>query len=118
MTPVNVLVQIAYSFVIGFLLGAIYIRTEDFASVVLIHFLIDFSNQIFANSPAVSPVYMIPVFLAILAIETWWAWNFFRKAEATLNRFTRTTAGPLFVIRNCRLPVYFVSFRISVQFGM
>ena len=83
MTPVNVLVQIVYSFVIGFLLGAIYIRTEDFASVVLIHFLIDFSNQIFANSPAVSPVYMIPVFLAILAIETWWAWNFFRKAEAT-----------------------------------
>ena len=79
MTLINVLIQVAYAFVIGFLLGAIYIRTEDFATVVLIHFLIDFSNQIFANSPAASPVYVIPVFLVILTVETWWAWNYFQN---------------------------------------
>lgn len=79
MTMVNMLVQVVYSLVIGFLLGAIYIKTEDFASVVLIHFLIDFSNQIFAQSPASSPVYVIPIFLAVLAIETWWAWTIFQK---------------------------------------
>ena len=79
MTLINVLVQVVYSFVIGFLLGAIYIRTEDFATVVLIHFLIDFSNQIFANSPVTTPAYMIPVFFAILAAEAWWAWTVFQK---------------------------------------
>ncbi len=62
----SLLVQALYSTVIGLFLGAIYLRSNDIATVILAHTAIDFSNQIFATQPASASIPMILVFVAVL----------------------------------------------------
>ena len=68
MSLANVLVQVAYSLVIGLFLGAVYLASDDIAAVILAHASIDISNQIFATSPNVSSAAMIVVFVIVLVI--------------------------------------------------
>ena len=63
----SLLVQALYSTVIGLFLGAIYLRSDDIATVILAHTAIDFSNQIFATQPTSASIPMILVFVAVLA---------------------------------------------------
>lgn len=63
----SLLVQALYSTVIGLFLGAIYLRSNDIATVILAHTAIDFSNQIFATQPTSASIPMILVFVAVLA---------------------------------------------------
>ena len=82
MSLANVLVQVAYSLVIGLFLGAVYLAGDDIASVILAHASIDISNQIFATSPSVSSVVMIVVFLAVLAVLAVYALQLTRKTAS------------------------------------
>ena len=65
----SVQVQVGYSLVVGLVLGAIYLKNNDIASVILAHTAIDFSNQIFATQPTESSVPMIVAFAAVLVVE-------------------------------------------------
>ena len=65
---VSVLVQVGYSLVIGLLFGAIYLRTDDIATVILGHAAIDISNQVFATQPTTTSVPMIAVFAIVLVV--------------------------------------------------
>ena len=82
MSLANVLVQVAYSLVIGLFLGAVYLASDDIATVIIAHAAIDISNQIFATSPSVSSVVMIVVFLAVLAVLAVYALQLTRKTAS------------------------------------
>ena len=62
----NVLVQVGYAFVVGLLFGAVYLKTEDLFSVMLFHFLIDFSSHLFVSEPTTSSAGTIAVFALVL----------------------------------------------------
>jgi membrane protease YdiL (CAAX protease family) len=72
MTPVNAAVQAGYAAVIGLVFGAVYLRSHDMVSVILLHFLIDFSNRFFTGSTVTTPV-MIIAFVIVLVIEAVYA---------------------------------------------
>ncbi|MBQ3339983.1 MAG: CPBP family intramembrane metalloprotease [Atopobiaceae bacterium] len=82
MSLANVLVQVAYSLVIGLFLSAVYLASDDIATVIIAHAAIDISNQIFATSPSVSSVVMIVVFLAVLAVLAVYALQLTRKTAS------------------------------------
>ena len=82
MSLANVLVQVAYSLVIGLFLGAVYLASDDIAAVILAHASIDISNQIFATSPNVSSAVMVVVFLIVLAVLAVCALMLARKTAA------------------------------------
>ncbi len=75
MSLANVLVQVAYSLVIGLFLGAVYLASDDIAAVILAHASTDISNQIFATS-------MVVVFLIVLAVLAVYALMLARKTAA------------------------------------
>lgn len=62
----SLLVQALYAIVVGLLLGAIYLRSDDIATVILAHAAIDFSNQIFATQPTTSSTLMVIAFVVVL----------------------------------------------------
>ncbi|MBQ6650607.1 MAG: CPBP family intramembrane metalloprotease, partial [Atopobiaceae bacterium] len=62
----SLLVQALYSTVVGLLFGAIYLRSDDIATVILAHAAIDLSNQVFATQPATSSIPMLVAFVAVL----------------------------------------------------
>ena len=82
MSLANVLVQVAYSLVIGLFLSAVYLASDDIAAVILAHASIDISNQIFATSPNVSSAVMVVVFLIVLAVLAVYALMLARKTAA------------------------------------
>ncbi len=82
MSLANVLVQVAYSLVIGLFLGAVYLASDDIAAVILAHASTDISNQIFATSPNVSSAVMVAVFLIVLAVLAVYALMLARKTAA------------------------------------
>ena len=82
MSLANVLVQVAYSLVIGLFLGAVYLASDDIAAVILAHASTDISNQIFATSPNGSSAVMVVVFLIVLAVLAVYALMLARKTAA------------------------------------
>ncbi|MCR4870628.1 MAG: CPBP family intramembrane metalloprotease [Atopobiaceae bacterium] len=82
MSLANVLVQVAYSLVIGLFLGAVYLASDDIAAVILAHASIDISNQVFATSPNVSSAVMVVVFLVVLVVLAVYALMLARKTAA------------------------------------
>ncbi len=82
MSLANVLVQVAYSLVIGLFLSAVYLASDDIAAVILAHASTDISNQIFATSPNVSSAVMVVVFLIVLAVLAVYALMLARKTAA------------------------------------
>ena len=81
MSLANVLVQVAYSLVIGLFLGAVYLASDDIAAVILAHASTDISNQIFATSPNVSSAVIVAVFLIVLAVLAVYALMLARKTD-------------------------------------
>ena len=82
MDIVNVVVQAGYATVIGLVFGAVYLRSQDAFSIILLHFLIDFSNRFFAGSSTETPVLMIAVFAVLLVLEAAYAFLLVRGTKA------------------------------------
>lgn len=66
------LVQVAYSFVIGLVLGAVYTRTDDLFTLILLHGAIDLSSRIFVSN-ASTPIHVLILFAVLLIFETAYA---------------------------------------------
>ena len=82
---VNALIQTCYATVIGLLLGAIYIKSGDLISVILLHWMIDASSQIFTGGGTGSPVWLV-LMAVLLAGEVFYAFRLagtFDKSEFT-----------------------------------
>ena len=69
----SVLLQVAYSLVIGMVLSAIYLKNQSIWQVILVHFLIDFFNRIYINTPASSSALQIVIFVILLLGEALYA---------------------------------------------
>ena len=72
MTLINALIQTGYATVIGLVLGAVYLRSQDAFSVILLHFLIDFSNRFFTGGRE-AVAWMIAAFAVLLVMEARYA---------------------------------------------
>lgn len=70
--PLQTLVQAGYAFVVGLVLGAVYIVSGDLFSVILAHAAVDISNHIFPGG-SVTPMPVIIAFLVLLAAEAAYA---------------------------------------------
>lgn len=73
MAPLSVAVQTVYSFVIGLVLAAIYLKNRSLSQIILIHFLIDFTNRIFAEPTTSASYLQLTVFCLVLIAETIYA---------------------------------------------
>ena len=69
----GVLVQLGYSFVIGLVLAAVYLKNTSLLQVVIVHFLIDYTNRIFAEQASISSVLHLIIFVLLLAAEAVYA---------------------------------------------
>lgn len=69
----SVLVQVAYALVVGLVLGAIYLISGDFLTVVCAHAAIDVSNQVFVTTPTTSSWFAIGLFCVLLVAEAAYA---------------------------------------------
>ena len=79
MNLLNVLVQTGYAIVVGLVLGAVYLRSRDLLSVILLHFLIDFSGQMFVGKTASFTAPLIAVFVIMMIMEAVYALVLVRK---------------------------------------
>ena len=68
-----VLIQAGYSFVIGMVFAAVYLKNGRISQVILAHFLTDLINHIFASSPASASTLHLIIFGILLASETVYA---------------------------------------------
>jgi membrane protease YdiL (CAAX protease family) len=73
MSMTGVLVQAGYSFVIGLVLAAVYLRNGSLLQVVIVHFLIDFTSRIFVEQASISSVLHLILFVILLAAEAVYA---------------------------------------------
>ena len=81
MAPALVALQVGYSFVIGMVFAAIYLKNRSLLQIILVHFLIDFSTQVFAaGSDSASSVQII-LFAVLLALEAIYALFLVKKAQ-------------------------------------
>lgn len=77
---VNTLIQTGYATAIGLLFGGIYVLTKDPVSVILLHFLTDFTSQIFENGSS-APVWSVFLMLAMLAAISVYGIMLAKKAD-------------------------------------
>ena len=70
MSLINVLVQAGYAFVIGLVFGAVFIVSHDIVTVILLHALIDISNNMFVpgGSATVVLLCVFGVLMAVMAV--------------------------------------------------
>ena len=73
MNPASVAVQTVYSFVIGMVLAAVYLRNESLLQVIAVHFLIDLTTRIFMEHPAYASPLQLIIFGLVLAAEAAYA---------------------------------------------
>ena len=64
----NALVQTGYSTVVGLVFGAVYIKSGDLASLIVIHAAIDITNRVFMGATS-SPTIAVAIFIALLVVE-------------------------------------------------
>lgn len=70
---VSVSVQMAYSFVVGMVFAAVYLKNNSILQVIVIHFLIDFTNSLFVEQPASSSAPQLIFFGVLLVAEAIYA---------------------------------------------
>ena len=76
----SVALQLVYSFVIGMALAAIYLKNNSLIQVILVHFLIDFTNRIYINPATTTTTVQMIVFILLLIAETVYSlWLIFGK---------------------------------------
>lgn len=80
----NTLVQTLYAIVIGLFFGAVYLKTRDIVTVILAHFMTDFTTQIFVQNPNTTSTPLIIAFVIILlALAAWSVWQTSREKGAS-----------------------------------
>ena len=72
MNVIAVLIQVVYSMVIGMVLGAVYLKSGDLISVILVHMLIDLTSRIFPGTGS-TPYYVLGIYAALLILEVIYA---------------------------------------------
>lgn len=70
---VSVSVQVAYSFVVGMVFAAVYLKNNSILQVIVAHFLIDFTNSLFVEQPASSSAPQLILFVVLLVAEAIYA---------------------------------------------
>ncbi|MBR3363547.1 MAG: CPBP family intramembrane metalloprotease [Solobacterium sp.] len=78
----NTLIQTAYATAVGILFGGIYAATKDPASMILLHFLTDFSSQIFQSSGSPLNIIVLILFVAVLGFITYYGMMLTKQAES------------------------------------
>ena len=73
MNMISVLVQFGYSFVIGLVLAAVYLKNGSLLQVIIVHFLIDYTSRIFEQQASISSVVHLVLFAVLLAAEAAYA---------------------------------------------
>lgn len=77
---VTVCLQVGYAFVVGLAFSALYLRNNSIIEIIIVHFLIDFTNRIYIEPAASSTHTQLAIFAALLAAETVYAiWLTARK---------------------------------------
>ena len=69
----SVALQVAYSFVIGLALGAVYLKNNSILQVIMVHFLIDFTNRIYVGQASSVSLLQLILFVVLLAAEAVYA---------------------------------------------
>lgn len=73
MSPAGVALQTGYSFVIGLVFAAIYLRNGSLLQIAAAHFMIDFTNHIFVEQPTSASGLHLTIMGLLLAVETVYA---------------------------------------------
>ena len=69
----TVALQTIYSFVVGLALAAVYLRNNSLAQVVLVHFLIDFTNRLYVEQVTTASYVQMAIFAVLLVAEAAYA---------------------------------------------
>ena len=70
---VSVSVQVAYSFVVGMVFAAVYLKNNSILQVIVAHFLIDFTHSLFVEQPSSSSAPQLILFGVLLVAEAIYA---------------------------------------------
>lgn len=73
MAPASVALQTVYSFVIGLVFAAVYLRNGSLLQIIAIHFLIDFTTRIFMENPSHASYLQLSIFGLLLVAEAIYA---------------------------------------------
>ena len=73
LAPLSVAIQLVYSFAIGLVLAAIYLKNGSITQVILVHFLIDFTSGIYVDAPTSTSWTLIGVFAVFIVAESAYA---------------------------------------------
>ena len=65
----TVALQTGYSFVVGLALAAVYLRNNSIVQVVIVHFLIDFTNRLYLEQATSASYVQLGIFVALLVAE-------------------------------------------------
>lgn len=68
-SPTAVALQTGYSLVIGMALAALYLRNNSITQVIAAHFLIDFTNRIYVETPTSTSTVQLAIFAVLLVAE-------------------------------------------------
>lgn len=69
----SAVIQLVYSFAVGLVPAAVYLRNRRIMQVIVIHFLIDFTNRIYIGETASSTTAQIVMFAVLLLLESAYA---------------------------------------------
>jgi membrane protease YdiL (CAAX protease family) len=75
----SVLLQTGYAVVVGLVFAALYVKSDDFVSLVLAHFFIDFTNRLFLHEITVTPIPWVAAFAVLMLAEAFFAVWIIRK---------------------------------------
>jgi len=84
MDGVSVILQAAYSLVVGLAFGAVYLKNGSTSQIVLAHFLTDFSNRIYADHMSSATAVHLILFGLLLAAEVAYAMCLISTSEIAL----------------------------------
>lgn len=81
MDTVSLFIQLIMAFVVGVVLGAVYLKTGDLVSVIVAHFAIDVLGGIFYGGN-MTPQYFMVIMIALWIIETVYGFMLATRANA------------------------------------
>ena len=73
MDMTSVLLQVGYSFVVGLVLAAVYLKNGSLLLIMAVHFLIDFTNRLYVNEVTSASTAQMVIFAVLLAAEAVYA---------------------------------------------
>lgn len=85
---VSLALQVIYSFVIGLVLAAVYLRNGSLLQVIFAHFLTDFSNRIFIEQASSTTTLQLILFVLLLLAETVYAFQLIRLIKGNIQMFS------------------------------